>query len=194
MSLNLTRARLVFILSMYVWASGVSFRKHHCMPQFPWLIAHSFLWIALQFALFLLGTSHDRSFSMDVMDYLNFVPMNVWTVKEGDATEASSECDSKGETLMLLQLMMDIDTGKKISEFQISSFPKWPCPFDFHGRQKRAFRNAEFAVPAFRPVSFDSDGDQLGAVSAQFRGQNKGSIFCFPSRRTLQLLYISRRE
>lgn len=61
---------------------------------------------------------------MDVMDYLNFVPMNVWTVKEGDATEASSECDSKGETLMLLQLMMDIDTGKKISEFQISSFPK----------------------------------------------------------------------
>jgi hypothetical protein len=50
--------------------------------------------------------------------------MNVWTVKEGDATEASSECDSKGETLMLLQLMMDIDTGKKISEFQISSFPK----------------------------------------------------------------------
>lgn len=33
-----------------------------------------------------------------------------------------------------------------------------------------------------------------GGVSAQFRGQNKGSIFCFPSRRTLQLLYISRRE
>lgn len=46
-------------------------------------------------------------------------------------------------------------------------------------RQKRAFRNAEFAVPACRPVSFDSDGDQLGGVSAQFRGQNKGSIFVF---------------
>jgi hypothetical protein len=113
--------------------------------------------------------------------------MNVWTVKEGDATEASSECDSKGETLMLQQLMMDIDTGK-IPEFQISSFPKWPCPFDFHGRQKRAFRNAEFAVPACRPVSFDSDGDQLGGRVGSIQRSEQRVHFCFPSSRTLQLL------